>query len=183
MCHCVQADLKVWENPVQAGKTLSKGAEVMPTMYQHLHGKLVFEKAPTSDPRAYRACSFSISRDQSLLLVTSETGHLRFYGTPKAKADVSRLRVPVMGWIAGWNLLATYKGLHSQWDAAGNPATTLISKVAVSPDKRFVVTGGLDGKLFVWSLDMRLLRTLPPHRHPRRCSHGMPVKEAVCCRT
>lgn len=100
-------DAKVWENPAREGVTLSKGRDTLPTLLQHLHGKLNFEKAPSADPRAYRCCSISIARDESMLCTTSETGHLRLYGTPAARADTSKVKVPLQAWIAGFSLLAT----------------------------------------------------------------------------
>lgn len=68
------------------------------------------------------------------------------------------------------------KGVHYDWDSVGNPVGNLLTRAQFSPDIKYLATAGLDGRLCVWTKDLKLLRTLPSHRSPRRCSHAYKPK-------
>jgi len=52
------------------------------------------------------------------------------------------------------SLRCVKQGLHFTWDPAGNPITVPVSALQWGAEDKVIISGGLDGKVHVWTSDM-----------------------------
>jgi ribosomal RNA-processing protein 9 len=119
-------------------------------------------RADTLSTTAVAVCApfaYTVSKDKTLikwrLRAPQESGAEK--GRPGKKPHVGKRRPEQMAYVKGIKVRASAKQQHGHRGA--------IVAVAASPDGQFVVTGGQDKMMIVWSADdLRPLKTFTTHR-------------------